>query len=443
MNGNGPTIDIKNINGFEPIFLEEPVEWPQKFFNRQVISDNYLFISNYAKDKLYHSLDWGVRTPRNVVEQGGILLGKVYCCENEVYNSVEDIILADTTGNNVHVDFSPIMWREFQDKLVEINSHRAPNDKLRITGWFHTHPNNLSVFMSNVDLETQRSNFNQNWQVSLVMNPHKNAFRSFFGGRALEGNIEYLNFQDILRNQNNHRVHFNSSPTIDIRNINNGRTESDDERYKNNQQSNQSSSPMINIKNVNNERIKAGNRRHRLIKKQPMSEFFINLREKFWDRNHSRKLVKSLILLGCIGLGAKAGLLIMPYLLSILRMVWPSIVGSGYSADGHPYSPGEIETIRKGLLSAIFLAGIPVVVCLKNRLSINRKESLSNEKLIEEYEREYTSNRDTMVRINSDMNINEEEKKKMIEELIERQLNISTILFDLQNEQKEKVRKRK
>ena len=70
--------------------LASPVEWPQKRFNQQTNTGKYLFISNYAREKIFQSTSWGQiithdlidthgrRIPQNTIEQGGILLGKVY-----------------------------------------------------------------------------------------------------------------------------------------------------------------------------------------------------------------------------------------------------------------------------------------------------------------------------------------------------------------------------
>ena len=87
------------------------------------------------------------------------------------------------------VEFTKEMWRDMQNELTILNEKRDKDMKLVILGWFHTHPNNLSVFMSGTDMETQRLNFPLDWQVSLVMNPHKDIFRVFFGKNAKEGVI--------------------------------------------------------------------------------------------------------------------------------------------------------------------------------------------------------------------------------------------------------------
>ncbi|MDR1101407.1 MAG: hypothetical protein LBL34_03520 [Clostridiales bacterium] len=197
---NIPRISINNINKVEPITLDRPVVWQGKPSTNRNNTNKYLFISKAAERKINTSLDWGGHTERNTVEQMGILLGRVYRNGNEVYSSVEDIILADTSGRSASVEMTEANWTEAQDKLADINSRRAPNERLIISGWFHTHPNNLSVFMSGTDNNTQTQHFAQDWQVSLVMNPHSGARRSFFGANNLEGNIAFMDFQDIIRN---------------------------------------------------------------------------------------------------------------------------------------------------------------------------------------------------------------------------------------------------
>lgn len=149
----------------------------------------YLVFDKFSIEKLKTALDWGRKTVKNQVEQGGILLGNAGLYQGIIYCFVENILLAKTNGMPAFVEFTQEMWRDMQNELVILNEQRKQDDKLIILGWFHTHPNNLSVFMSGTDMETQRLNFPLDWQTSLVMNPHKNKYRVFFGKDAVEGKI--------------------------------------------------------------------------------------------------------------------------------------------------------------------------------------------------------------------------------------------------------------
>ena len=191
---NNSKLQIKIIGKsiFKPVQRDAP--FPITGVNNSVRGDSavgYLIFNDYSINKLKSALDWGCLTCRNQVEQGGILLGTVSLYKDTVYCFAEDILLAKTKGMPAFVEFTNEMWKDMQNELIVINEKKNNSEKLVIVGWFHTHPNNLSVFMSGTDMETQRLNFPLDWQVSLVMNPHKNVFRVFFGKDAKEGNIVF------------------------------------------------------------------------------------------------------------------------------------------------------------------------------------------------------------------------------------------------------------
>lgn len=194
---------INKTTFYEPTILDSTCEWRGK---PKESDGSYLFISDYAKNKIHNSLNWGQNTEQNKVEQGGILLGKIYKHSNEIYSSVEDIILANTSGNSTYVEFTPDAWTEMYKQLGEINLNRSKDEQLVVIGWFHTHPNNLSVFMSNTDMNTQKSFFSEEWQSSLVMNPHSQTSRAFFGNKAKEGNIVFRDFKSVLKEQNRNSI---------------------------------------------------------------------------------------------------------------------------------------------------------------------------------------------------------------------------------------------
>lgn len=57
---------------------------------------------------------------------------------------------------------------------------------MRVIGWYHTHPNNLGVFMSGTDQRTQATFFSANWQFAIVLNPHRLQWKAFAGEQATE-----------------------------------------------------------------------------------------------------------------------------------------------------------------------------------------------------------------------------------------------------------------
>ncbi|MDR0918192.1 MAG: hypothetical protein LBM93_02930 [Oscillospiraceae bacterium] len=184
-----PKITITSRKEYSPTILQTAFDFKGKTPNPRDDERYYLLLTKSAVENIKKSLDWGHKTKNNQVEQGGVLLGNVCRYKNEVYSIVIDILLAATTGNPVFVEFTNAMWADMQDRLDEKNLNRSRNEQLVILGWFHTHPNNLSVFMSGTDMTTQRLNFSQEWQASLVMNPHTNDMKAFFGHSATNGKI--------------------------------------------------------------------------------------------------------------------------------------------------------------------------------------------------------------------------------------------------------------
>ena len=186
-----PRITINRETTYRPERLSNPFHFPGKTANPQNGNRRYLILEKRAYTKLKDELDWGRKTRRNCVEQGGILLGRAAFYGNEIYCFVKDILLADTLGDPVFVELSREMWAAMQNRFDEINASLDDDKKLAIVGWFHTHPNGLAVFMSGTDMKTQRLNFSQEWQVSLVMNPHTDRYRAFFGANAIGGKIVF------------------------------------------------------------------------------------------------------------------------------------------------------------------------------------------------------------------------------------------------------------
>lgn len=182
-------IVVMGKSEYKPSLLDTPFHFSGKTPNPQNATRHYLILDERALTRLRDSLDWASTTTRNQVEQAGVLLGRAAIWGNEIYGFVEDILLAESFGNPGFVEITFEMWADLQNKLSELNNTLDKNAPLVIVGWFHTHPNDLSVFMSATDMITQRQNFSLEWQASLVMNPHTNKYRAFFGARATEGKV--------------------------------------------------------------------------------------------------------------------------------------------------------------------------------------------------------------------------------------------------------------
>lgn len=148
-----------------------------------------LYISSKAKKQIFEHIKWGnLQTPKNKNEQGGILLGKVYFdkSENFQFGIVEQVVYSEKTkGSSVYLEMNHEVWSQMLNDADEIIDNNQ-NGNIQVVGWYHTHPNNLDVFMSGTDMNTQQRFFNQSWHYAIVLNPHKQIWKAFFGVEAKE-----------------------------------------------------------------------------------------------------------------------------------------------------------------------------------------------------------------------------------------------------------------
>lgn len=126
---------------------------------------------------------WGTHTRENVVEQGGILMGHAYRNPNSgvVYAIAEQAVSGRLArGTAGYLEITHETWKEMLDNVDRMQTG------LQLIGWYHTHPNSLDVFMSGTDRSTQRRLFGNDWQFAIVLNPHKQIWRSFYGSDSRE-----------------------------------------------------------------------------------------------------------------------------------------------------------------------------------------------------------------------------------------------------------------
>ncbi|WP_298416810.1 Mov34/MPN/PAD-1 family protein [uncultured Kordia sp.] len=172
--------------------------------NKKNQSDSLLFISQKAKEQIWNHIEWGNhKTSINKNEQGGILLGKVFFDKKRKmqFAIVEDVVIGKTAkGNPTYLEMSHETWSQMLNDADEIAEEK--NDNIQVIGWYHTHPNELSLYMSGTDMNTQYRFFNQNWHYAIILNPHKEIWKAFVGKEAEEckGYIlkdDDVNFTDV------------------------------------------------------------------------------------------------------------------------------------------------------------------------------------------------------------------------------------------------------
>jgi proteasome lid subunit RPN8/RPN11 len=167
-------------------------------------TNHELYISMQAMNQIKNHIEWGEGTHNNQVEQGGILLGHVYkdSVKEIFFGIVEEAIAGKSAkGSGAYLEMDHTTWKEmidYADNILDSN----PQKNLQIIGWYHTHPNGLSVFMSGTDRSTQSRMFSNDWQFAVVLNPHKKVWRVFHGhdSKECKGFVfdEFINYQSII-----------------------------------------------------------------------------------------------------------------------------------------------------------------------------------------------------------------------------------------------------
>ncbi len=163
----------------EELYLEYPA---LKEINRlDKIKSPLLYLSDQAEKEIKSHISWNKKTISNVNEQGGILIGKPFLVGHSILGIVECVIPAEVSrASSAYLEMGTDTWA----KMLEIYDDKYKNEGLYVIGWFHTHPNSLSVFMSGTDMGTQRGFFNEDWHFSVVLNPHRRLIACFNSANA-------------------------------------------------------------------------------------------------------------------------------------------------------------------------------------------------------------------------------------------------------------------
>lgn len=177
---------------YEPVQRKKPsfrvIQDHDSYIEYAHSKSHTLLITDEAMKQIFNHIEWGKRTRRNVVEQGGILLGQVFRDENKksTYGIVEAAIAGRLAkGSSAHLDMTHETWKQMLDSADEILNEN-PGKTFPVIGWYHTHPNELWVYMSETDQSTQRRLFSHDWQFAIVLNPHKQIWKAFYGMNADE-----------------------------------------------------------------------------------------------------------------------------------------------------------------------------------------------------------------------------------------------------------------
>jgi len=153
-------------------------------------SRHHLFILGDAAQAIDKHVGWGRTTADNHVEQGGLLIGHVYRdpARQLVYGVVGEALPAvGARSSTTFLEMSPEVWAEMLERLDD--RVRDGLAELQVIGWYHTHPGELSVFMSDTDRRTQQRFFDRDWHFALVLNPQRRVYKAFQGRDASPCNV--------------------------------------------------------------------------------------------------------------------------------------------------------------------------------------------------------------------------------------------------------------
>lgn len=139
----------------------------------------HVLIESRASAEIFKHIGWGdLLRNDNRVEQGGLLLGKVYKLADDSFAVVATHAIVGETGRGsaAYLMLDHDTWKRMlsvADVIVEEET------SLVVVGWYHTHPNNLDVFFSGTDRATQARMFSQPWHVGIVLNPQNQVWTAF------------------------------------------------------------------------------------------------------------------------------------------------------------------------------------------------------------------------------------------------------------------------
>jgi len=109
--------------------------------------------------------------PREVI---GFLVG-MYCrWQNEYFTLIDDYIPVRGTGDQYHV----VMDVDAVANAIRTLSKRYNDAKHLIVGWYHSHPG-YGLFLSDIDIISHSTFFNQPYHVALVVDPLKKEYGFF------------------------------------------------------------------------------------------------------------------------------------------------------------------------------------------------------------------------------------------------------------------------
>ena len=158
-----------------------------------------LLMTATARREMFEFIQWrNMKTQANRNEQGGLLAG-IHCSvpgyEGKICIVQHVFPLNEARSSAGYLDASAADWGVAYTKMDQLSAQLG--ERLEPLGWFHTHPNDLPIFMSGTDRFTQRKVFSGEYSYAVVLNPHTGRWGAFRSNDAHDACCVMLDTDDL------------------------------------------------------------------------------------------------------------------------------------------------------------------------------------------------------------------------------------------------------
>lgn len=189
---------VANSGFFQPIKIDNftwlNIDSPIPNTEKKIKNKTNLYFYKSAFNNLSEDIGYGYNKEQNQVEQGGILIGKVFQKKGTslICGLVEYVIPSLLAkGSMTYFEMNYDSWQAMLNELDELNLEIPIQEQVSIIGWYHTHPKHLRIYMSEKDLKTQNLFFQLDYHFSVILNPQQKKWSVFQGklGNECKGYI--------------------------------------------------------------------------------------------------------------------------------------------------------------------------------------------------------------------------------------------------------------
>lgn len=149
-----------------------------------------LLLRSEAVRQICEFIQWGEKTPDNRVEKAGLLYGYLATEDPQAHDQPRRWgVICGIIGANcpkstqIEVEITGEEWIRMESELDRINADRVAQQKppFQKMGWFHTHPNWLEPYYSELDYKLQPSLVANADRYGVVFNPHRQKWAVYSG----------------------------------------------------------------------------------------------------------------------------------------------------------------------------------------------------------------------------------------------------------------------